>query len=144
MPTTTSTVHIHAKPSEVMTVLVEHERYPELFSHIQSVHVRTAEVDRWEVDYVTRVIRDLRYSLKLTRDGDKELSWTQLEGVFTRNEGVWRLTPSEGGTLVEYVLHIELAVFLPQAITRSLTGQALPQMLSRVKAEVERRFQSGS
>ena len=144
MPATTATVHIHATPSEVMSVLVDHERYPELFSHIQSVDVRSAGVDTWEVDYVTRVMRDLRYRLRLTRDGDKELSWVQLEGIFTRNEGCWRLLPSDGGTRVEYVLHVELAVFLPQAITRSLTGQALPQMLAQVKADVERRSQASS
>ena len=142
MPATTASVKIDGSPAQVMAVLVEHASYPELFAHIQHVDVRSVAEDEWEVDYVTRVIRDLRYTLRLKRDGDHSLSWTQVDGVFTRNEGSWSLRPDGEGTCVEYRLNIELAVFLPSAIARSLTQHALPQMLSQLKAEVERRRSS--
>jgi len=144
MPATTASVHIQAPPADVMAVLIEHERYPELFPHIQGVAVEQIDADTWDVEYVTRVIRDLRYTLRLTRDGDSMLSWTQLDGVFLRNEGHWRLSGTDTGTRVDYLLDIELAVFLPHAIARSLTEHALPRLLAQVKAEVERRAQPAS
>lgn len=137
MSTTTASIYIEAPPAKIMAMLVAHHRYPELFAHIREVNVLVDEGSAWEVAYLTHVIRDLRYTLRLTREHDHRLSWTQLDGVFLRNEGEWRLSPDGDGTRVDYTLDIELAVFLPHAIARSLAERTLPSMLSQVKLAAE-------
>lgn len=141
MPTTAAHVDFDASPSAVMSVLVDHDRYPDFLPHIQAVEVQTLDDGAWLVTYTTRVIRDLHYTLRLRREGDTVLHWELAEeGVFLRNSGSWSLEPlPDGQTRGTHTLDIVLAVFLPHNIAKSLIERTHPATLARFRDEVQRR-----
>ena len=88
-----------------------------------------------------RVIRELTYSLRLVQPSPGRLDWTLIEGAFKANDGGWELAPLDGGarTRVTYRIDLQVGMFVPGNIVRSLTQRSLPDTLERFKAEAERR-----
>lgn len=141
MPTAKAEIVVDASPAQVMAVLVDHTSYPHFLPSVRRVEVVELAPDDWRVTYTIRIIRDLHYTLRLVRDGERSLSWSLMdEGVFLRNSGAWTLSAlPDGRTRAEQHLEIQLAVFLPNNIARSLVERTLPDSLTRFRDEIERR-----
>lgn len=143
MPEVHAEVDVSVPPADFMALLVDHDCYPSFLPHIEAVEVLESSEAVWTVRYATRVIRQLHYTLRLERHGHDTLSWQLVDGFFRRNEGAWTLTATAQGTHARYDLNVELDVFLPQSITRSLIGRDLPQTLQRFADEAARRGRAG-
>lgn len=143
MPHAKHRVEIDAPPARVMDVLTDFASYPAFLPGMEAAEVLRQAPGSWEVRFRLRLIRELGYTLRLSRREDRELSWTLLEGVFRSNEGRWTLTPLDHGsrTLAEYEIDVAVGIFVPGNLVRSLVEVSLPETLSAFKAEIERRYQ---
>lgn len=141
MPQAIHTIEIDAPPAAVMAVLVDFPSYPGFLPGMELAEVVGHQGDTWEVRFRLRLIRELGYTLRLERDGDRGLSWSLIEGVFRSNEGGWTLLPLDAGarTKATYRIDVAVGVYLPGNIVRSLIEQSLPATLAAFKAEIERR-----
>lgn len=141
MPQAIHTIEFDAPPAAVMAVLVDFQTYPSFLPGMELAEVLNHHGDSWEVRFRLRLIRELGYTLRLVRDGDRGLSWTLIEGVFRSNEGGWTLQPLDAGarTRATYRIDVAVGVYVPGNIVRSLVEQSLPATLSAFKAEIERR-----
>jgi ribosome-associated toxin RatA of RatAB toxin-antitoxin module len=141
MPQAIHTIEIDAPPAAVMSVLVDFPSYPGFLPGMELAEVVGHQGDVWEVRFRLRLIRELAYTLRLERDGDRGLSWTLIEGVFRSNEGGWSLQPLDAGarTRATYRIDVAVGVYVPGNIVRSLVEQQLPSTLTAFKAEIERR-----
>lgn len=141
MPRAQHTVEIDAPPAQVMAVLTDFASYPSFLPDMSAAEVVRHAGEVWEVRFRLRLIRELEYTLQLTRTGDRALRWTLLEGAFKSNEGGWSLAPLDGGarTRADYEIDVSLGLFVPGNILRSLVERSLPETLRAFKAESERR-----
>ncbi len=143
MPSARQNIVMDAAPGEVMAVLTDFASYPSFLPEIRQVELLSTRGDVWEVRFHAHVIRPFQYTLRLERDGDRRLSWTMLDGLFTSNDGAWdlELVPATDGaparTRATYSIDLVLGVFVPQALVNSLVGQSLPATLERFAARAQ-------
>lgn len=141
MPAQVQSIEIDAAPGRVMSVITDFTAYPEFLPEMQAVEVLRTAPAEWEVRFTVRVIRELTYALRLRQPSPERLDWTLIEGAFKANDGGWELEPLDGGarTRATYRIDLQVGMFVPGNIVRSLTQRSLPDTLARFKAEAERR-----
>jgi ribosome-associated toxin RatA of RatAB toxin-antitoxin module len=141
MPAQTLTVDIDASPERVMEVITDFRAYPDFLPEMEAVQLLRESEDEWEVRFAVRVIRRLTYTLRLARGGPLKLEWSLIEGAFKANDGSWTLEELDEGarTRATYGIDLQVGMFVPGNIVRSLTERSLPETLARFKAEAERR-----
>lgn len=141
MPRASLSVDIDAPPAVVMDVITDFASYPRFLPDMSAASVVRQGEGSWEVRFTLRLIRDLIYTLQLTREGAHTLRWTLLEGAFKSNEGRWTLSPlGDGGqTRARYDIDVAVGMYVPGNIVRSLVERSLPETLAAFKAESERR-----
>jgi ribosome-associated toxin RatA of RatAB toxin-antitoxin module len=145
MPAATRSVDIDAPLAAVMDVIVDFGAYPSFLPDIEHVDILRSGPTEWEVRFTARVIRRLVYTLRLVRQSEAVLEWSLVEGVFRANDGGWTLEPlPDGRTRANYRIDIQVGIYVPGNILRSLVDQSLPDTLDRFKAEAERRARAGS
>jgi ribosome-associated toxin RatA of RatAB toxin-antitoxin module len=144
MPSAQGAVAIAASTEHVRDVLTDFARYPEFVPDMTAATVLRAAAGEWTVQFRVSVVRPIEYILRLWLEPpaascEVVLRWALVEGaVFRANDGCWTLTPSTGGTLANYQVSVELALFMPRSLLRLLTGKSLPRMLDAVRAAAER------
>jgi ribosome-associated toxin RatA of RatAB toxin-antitoxin module len=141
MPAQRQQIDIDASPERVMGVITDFAAYADFLPEMQSVDVLRHAPGEWEVRFTVRVIRELTYTLRLVQPSPERLEWTLVEGAFKSNDGGWALEPLDGGarTRATYEIDLQVGMFVPGNIVRSLTQRSLPETLGRFKAEAERR-----
>ena len=141
MPSEHQHIEIDASPERVMSVITDFAAYPDFLPEMQSADVLRSAPGEWEVRFTVKVIRELTYSLRLVLTEPGRLDWTLIEGTFKANDGSWTLESLDGGarTRASYRLDLQVGMFVPGNIVRSLTERSLPETLARFKAESERR-----
>lgn len=139
MPSATREIEIDVTPEELMGVITDFESYPEFIPEMVSARVVRQHGDTWEVAFGIHVVRRLDYTLKLIRVSPTRIEWKLVSGVFKSNEGSWNLVALEGGTRThaEYSVDIQVGMFLPGSLVRSLVGKTLPAMLAKFKDRAE-------
>jgi ribosome-associated toxin RatA of RatAB toxin-antitoxin module len=139
MPSATREIEIDVTPEELMGVITDFESYPEFIPEMVSARVVRQHGDTWEVAFGIHVVRRLDYTLKLIRVSPTRIEWKLVSGVFKSNEGSWNLVALEGGTRThaEYSVDIQVGMFLPGSLVRSLVGKTLPAMLTKFKDRAE-------
>ena len=140
MPIARHSAFIQASPEEAMAVIVDFESYPQFLPEMQEARIVIQEGKTWEVEFVIKIIRRLKYTLSLEQAGPNTLSWTLKSGSFKVNNGSWTLTEADDGVSVEYQIDLQIGHFVPGNIVRSLVDKTLPETVSRFKAEIERRY----
>lgn len=140
MPRAERTIEVDAPPEVLRAVILDFPRYADFLPGTESATVISEEPAAWEVRFVIRVIRQLEYVLRLTAPDDRTITWSLVEGPFRSNEGGWCLEPLDGGarTRATYWLDVQVGMYVPGAIVRSLTDKSLPDTLARFRAEAER------
>ena len=144
MPAAHTTVEVDAAPAVLMGIITDFGRYPQFLADMEEAVVLRGPDEgpqgtEWTVRFAVRVIRRLEYTLRLWRPNDAELRWSLVEGVFKANDGGWTLTPLDGGarTHARYDLEIELGMFVPGSVMKTLVERNLPATLAAFKARAE-------
>jgi ribosome-associated toxin RatA of RatAB toxin-antitoxin module len=91
-----------------------------------------------EVDFGWYAPR-IRYVFRAELDPGRRISFRQVQGDFTVNEGVWELEPTEGGTRVRYRARVEAPSYIPGWLARAALTREFPRMLSELRRLCEDR-----
>lgn len=144
MPAALSTIDVAVPPDRFMALLTDFASYPTFLPEMAGVELLRSRPAEWEVRFTLRLIRPLVYTLRLTQPDEHTLRWTLVEGAFHSNDGGWKLEPIEGGrcTRATYAIDLQVGMYVPGNIVRSLVDRSLPDTLERFKAEAERRVLS--
>jgi len=122
-----------------MGVICDFGSYPRFLPDMEEATVLRAEPARWSVRYAIRIIRRVEYTLDHVQEGDTLLRWQLVEGAFKSNSGRWELEPLDGGTRTRatYFLEIDLGMFVPGSVLKTLLEQNLPATLAAFKRRAE-------
>ena len=144
MPAACHTIEIDAPPNVVMGVLTDFAAYPGFLPETETTEILHMGKGEWEVRFTIKVIRRLEYTLRLVQEDSLRLSWSLIEGVFQNNDGGWTLQSLDDGarTHAEYKIDLQVGMFVPGNIVRSLVQRTLPDTMQRFKAEAERRHRA--
>lgn len=139
MPSASRQIEIDVTPDELMAVITDFESYPEFIPEMVSARIVRHNGDTWEVAFGIHVVRRLDYTLKLVKVSPTRIEWKLVTGVFKSNEGSWNLVGLNEGTRThaEYTVDIQVGMFLPGSLVRSLVGKSLPAMLEKFKERAE-------
>jgi len=141
---TTERTHIDAPPSEVWSVALDFERYPEWASDIKDVKILEHDVEGRgsTVQYRAAAMgRSVSYVLRYDfTEAPRSFSWSLVEGdLLRRLDGTYRFDPDGEGTRVTYDLSADLALPLPGLVKRRAQARIVGTALKELKRVVERR-----
>lgn len=134
----THNVTVNVPRDRFFDVICDYERYPEFLPDMKIVKIVQRDGDVVDVHFTLNMIKELRYTLRLTERPKQGLDWVLLEGPFKRNEGGWSLADTpDGGTDASYTIEVSVGVFLPGTLVNKLVGQTLPATLAAFKSRAE-------
>lgn len=141
---TTSTIEVDAAPDEVMAVIADFESYPAWAKGVTAADVRSTRADgRAERVYFALDVSPIKdeYTLAYTWDGDREVTWTLVEGTMLRAlDGAYTLRPLAGGhTEVTYRLALDVSIPLIGMLKRKGEKILIDTALKGLKKRVEQR-----
>jgi ribosome-associated toxin RatA of RatAB toxin-antitoxin module len=134
-----ATVDIAASPARLMAVITDFSRYPEFLPEMEEAVVIRREGAVQVVRFAIRLVRRIEYTLELRQVDDLHVEWHLVEGNFRANDGGWDLEPLEGGasTRAHYRVAIDLGMFVPGSVMKTLVEKSLPATLAAFKARAE-------
>jgi ribosome-associated toxin RatA of RatAB toxin-antitoxin module len=138
---TTSSIVIDAAPADVMAVIADFESYPAWAKGVTTADVvstgpggRAAQVF-FALD--VSPIKD-EYTLAYTWDGDREVTWTLVEGKMLRAlDGAYVLREVGGSTEVTYRLALDVSIPLIGMLKRKGEKILIDTALKGLKKRVE-------
>ena len=140
MPSSVQSVEINAPMKVVRDTILDFAAYPSFLPDVLAAEPRPRGPDEWEVAFEVHLVRDLRYTLRLRCPSPELVRWELVEGAFLVNRGGWSLEAlGPQSTRATYEVDVQMAIFVPGNIFRTLVERSLPDTLSRFKAEAERR-----
>lgn len=141
MPAATSSVDVDVSPEALMAVVTDFSAYPRFLPEMEEATVLRRDGDVWVVRFAVRVVRRLEYTLRLEKQSPTVLRWSLVEGVFKANNGGWDLSPLEGGakTHAEYHIDLDVGMFVPGSVMKTLVHSSLPATMAAFKKEAEAR-----
>jgi ribosome-associated toxin RatA of RatAB toxin-antitoxin module len=140
MPTARRSIVIDVPPSTLMGVITDFAQYPRFVPDMEEATVLRADGNQWTVKFAVRIIRKVEYTLQLVRVDDLHLRWSLVEGAFKSNNGGWDLVPlDDGRTSATYTLELDLGMFVPGSVLKTLLEHNLPATLEAFKARAEGR-----
>ena len=141
MPSTRHDAEINAPVASVMDVILDFASYPRFLPEIEQCEVIRSTDDEWDVKFTVKVVKRLRYTLRVKRIAPDQVRWSMLEGAFKSNDGGWDLTPiNSAQTHASYFIDLQVGMFVPSSIMRSLVERSLPETVDRFKDEAEKRL----
>ena len=141
MPSTRHDAEINAPYEDVMAVILDFGSYPGFLPEIEQCEVVRSGDAEWDVKFTVKVVKRLRYTLRVQRTSPTQVRWSMLEGVFKSNDGGWDLKDLGGDrTHASYFIDLQVGMFVPSSIMRSVVERSLPETVDRFKAEAEKRI----
>jgi ribosome-associated toxin RatA of RatAB toxin-antitoxin module len=138
MPAVRRDVLVDVPPAALMAVLCDFAAYSTFLPDMEESTVLRDEGSRWTVRFAVRIIRRIEYTLLLERHGDDRLTWSYVGGAFKANSGGWTLTEeAPGRTRAVYDLDLDLGMFVPGSVVRTLLDHNLPATLQAFKHRAE-------
>jgi coenzyme Q-binding protein COQ10 len=130
---------INTPPEKLFDVITQYEKYPEFLSEVKKIRVLERKENTVKVQYEVDIIKTIRYTILVTEERPKRMSWTFVEGeVMKDNKGSWVLEPDgQGRTKATYTAELALGPLVPKAIVNTLTESSLPKMLESFKRRAE-------
>ena len=139
---TSSSITVDAPPADVMAVIADFESYPEWAKGVQKAEV-TADGARGRAEQVFFVldvspIKD-EYTLAYDWDGDREVTWTLVEGNMLKAlDGAYTLVDGGSGTTeVTYRLALDVSIPLIGMLKRKGEKILIDTALKGLKKRVE-------
>ncbi|NBD13472.1 MULTISPECIES: type II toxin-antitoxin system RatA family toxin [Corallococcus] len=135
----TRTITINAPVEKVFDIITNYDRYAEFLPEVKKVSTSQRQGNTVQVHYEVDVVKRIRYTIKVTEERPKRMSWTFVEGeVMKDNKGSWTLEPEgEGKTRATYNVEMALGALIPKTIINTLTESQLPKMLDAFKRRAE-------
>ena len=138
---------IHYLPRDLWPLLVDFESRPDYLPGAQKIRILRVAGNRvWLAEHVKILFVSIEYRVINTLDPPSgSVSWVLDDTVkndIAATAGSWQLVPVAGGrhTLVRYSNVLDTGQPVPGAIERMLLKRSLPQMISGLRAEAERRL----
>ena len=135
-------IYIEASPARCYAVAIDYERYPEWATDVKEVEVvdRDDEGRGTSVKYkISALGQTIGYKLGYDySDAPGGFSWKlEKAQVLSQLDGVYRFEPEGDGTLVSYVLVVDITVPLPGFMKRAAAGMIVNNAMKQLKAYVE-------
>lgn len=142
MPAASRSIEVDVPPAALMAVILEFGRYPEFVPDMARSTVLRHDGRTWSVAFTLRLIRNLEYTLLLEQVDALHLSWSMVEGVFKANNGGWELEPLDDGrrTKATYSIDLDLGMFVPGSVMKTIVEVNLPVMLESFKRRAEAQY----
>ncbi|WP_110205090.1 SRPBCC family protein [Nocardioides daejeonensis] len=113
---TTSSIIVDAAPSAVMAVIADFAAYPEWAKGVRTADVRRSTADgRGEQVYFELDVPPIKdeYTLAYIWDGDRQVTWTLVEGKMLRALNGAYVLRDLGGSRTEVTYRLSLDVSIP-------------------------------
>lgn len=138
MPGASRSILIDAPIETVFGIITDYEKYPEFLSEVKAIRVSERREGEALVQYEVSVLKTIRYTLKLTEEKPRRVSWSLVEGELMReNRGSWLLEPQGKQTRATYSIEMTLGPLVPKAMVNALVDSSLPKMLESFKKRAE-------
>ena len=138
MPGASRSIVIDAPLEAVFAVITNYEKYPEFLSEVKAVRVTDRRGGEALVHYEVRVLKSIRYTLRIKEAAPQRVSWSLVEGELMReNRGSWLLEPQGNQTRATYSIEVTLGPLVPKAMVNVLVDSSLPKMLEAFKTRAE-------
>lgn len=139
---TTSSLVIDAAPADVMDVIADFPAYPAWAKGVKTADVRATGADgRAEQVFFALDVSPIKdeYTLAYTWDGDREVTWTLVEGKMLRAlDGAYVLRDlGDGRTEVTYRLALDVSIPLIGMLKRKGEKILIDTALKGLKKRVE-------
>lgn len=139
---TTSSIVVDAPPSEVMAVIADFPSYPAWAKGVKTVEVVSEQADgRAEQVFFTLDVPPIKdeYTLAYTWSGDRQVTWTLVEGKMLRAlDGAYVLADrGDGTTDVTYRLALDVSIPLIGMLKRKGEKILIDTALKGLKKRVE-------
>ncbi|NYG56286.1 SRPBCC family protein [Nocardioides perillae] len=139
---TTSSIVIGAPPAAVMAVIADFESYPAWAKGVKRTEVRASGPDgRAEQVFFALDVAPIKdeYTLAYTWDGDREVTWTLVEGNLLRAlDGAYVLRDlGDGRTEVTYRLALDVSIPLIGMLKRKGEKILIDTALKGLEKRVE-------
>ena len=121
-----------------MAVITDFARYPTFLGEMSEATILRRDGKLWVVKFAVSVVRRLEYTLQLEQTSDTTLCWSLVEGAFLANRGSWTLSPTEKGTHAVYDIELEIGMFVPGSVMKTILQKSLPATMAAFKKESER------
>ena len=139
---TSSSITIDAPPADVMAVIADFESYPEWAKGVQQAEItRPGSGERAEQVYFALDVSPIKdeYTLAYDWDGDREVTWTLVEGHMLKAlDGAYTLVDrGDGTTEVTYRLALDVNIPLIGMLKRKGEKILIDTALKGLKQRVE-------
>lgn len=139
---TSSSIVVDAPPADVMAVIADFESYPEWAKGVQTAEVvEPGAGDRAEQVYFALDVSPIKdeYTLAYDWEGDREVTWTLVEGNMLRAlDGAYTLVDrGDGSTEVTYRLALDVSIPLIGMLKRKGEKILIDAALKGLKKRVE-------
>jgi ribosome-associated toxin RatA of RatAB toxin-antitoxin module len=139
---TSSSIVVDAPPADVMAVIADFESYPEWAKGVQKAEVvEPGAGDRADQVYFALDVSPIKdeYTLAYDWDGDREVTWTLVEGNMLRAlDGAYTLVDrGDGSTEVTYRLALDVSIPLIGMLKRKGEKILIDAALKGLKKRVE-------
>lgn len=133
------TENFDSKVENIYKVLTDYPHYPEFMDGVSSVEVLSRDGNKVRVKYNINIIKKFTYTIEITEEENKSISWTFVEGdLFHSNNGAWLLKDNGNGTTeVTYKLDLDFKVMVPGMISKKLVSSNLPSMMKSVNKKAK-------
>ncbi|WP_134738735.1 SRPBCC family protein [Nocardioides sp. 503] len=143
---TTSSIVVDAAPADVMSVIADFEAYPEWAKGVTVADVVSSfgpeQGGRAEQVFFKLDVSPIKdeYTLAYEWDGDREVTWTLVEGKMLRSlDGAYVLRDLGGSTEVTYRLALDVSIPLIGMLKRKGEKILIDTALKGLKKRVESR-----
>jgi ribosome-associated toxin RatA of RatAB toxin-antitoxin module len=112
--------------------IINYKAYPDFVDGMKAIEVINQSNEGGTVKFTVNIMKEISYTLKLTHNPNKEVSWTFVSGDMMKvNNGKWTLKDLGGKTEVTYSLEVELKGFIPGLgmIEKTLVSTNLPMTM---------------
>lgn len=132
-------ITINAPIDTVYGVVSDVERYPEFLPEVKGVRTFNRQGNQFDAQYTAEIVKTIKYTLRLTEQKPKKLSWTFIEGEFMKdNVGGWTLEDlGNGQTKATYEIEVTVGLLVPKTIVNALVDNQLPKMMEAFKKRAE-------
>src|SRR5690606_7083836 len=124
-------------------VVMDFDAYPRFITDMEEARTLRRDGEQAEVELVVRIIKPLRYTLRLRGEPPGRIVWDLVHGdLMKENSGEWRIEPGSGPdtTRARYRVRLALKGLIPAAVSARLTEVHLPAMLHQFKTRAETLF----
>ena len=139
---TSSSIVVDAPPADVMAVIADFESYPQWAKGVQKAEVvEPGTGDRADQVYFALDVSPIKdeYTLAYDWDGDREVTWTLVEGnMLQALDGAYTLVDrGDGSTEVTYRLALDVSIPLIGMLKRKGEKILIDAALKGLKKRVE-------